>query len=624
MLKHPVIKQLRRLWDLFDQRERWQVFALLGLMLIGTVLEALGVGLILPLITALEKPEVLNTVIFWRTDPLPLSIQEQRFWLIVISLGFAGLYLVKNAYLTFSTYIQIKFIVRKQLKFSGKLFNNYLFKPYTFHLQHNTSTLIQRINSEVSVLFTGVLLQLLVFIAEIAVVTALVCLLIASEPFISLVVVTCLAILTLGFYKLLRRKISQAGKIRLEYGQKTTQNLLEGLGAVKEVKVLQREKFFLDDFIRNFQFSLGANLFLLVSNTLPRFYIETLAIISLVLIIVVGLLQDNSISSILPTVSLFAVAAFRLMPSVGRIMGSMNSMIYSIHAVDAIYDDYLETNPGSVLVLENQQLSDPQSQKITVLKEGIQLLDVHYQYPKSEQKSLDGISLKIKQGEMVGFVGSSGAGKTTVIDIILGLLEPTQGDVKVDGQSIYQNPGAWQRQIGYIPQAMFLSDDTLRNNVAFGLAEDMIDETALRSAVKAAQLESFVAELPQGLHTMVGERGVRLSGGQRQRIGIARALYHNPSVLVMDEATAALDNQTEAGVMEAVQALSGEKTILIIAHRLSTVMNCDRLYLLEKGRVVATGTYNELLENSVQFQAMARSYGQSEKLAGESSSDSLN
>lgn len=619
MLKHPLIKQLRRLWDLFDLRERWQVVGLLCLMLVGTFLEALGVGLILPLITALEKPEVLNNVIFWRAESIPLSLQEQRFWLIVISAGFGGLYLVKNVYLTFSSYIQIKFLIRKQLKFSTRLFNNYLFKPYTFHLQHNTSTLIQRINAEVSVLFTGVLFHLLVFVAEVAVVTAIVGLLIANEPLISLVVVACLSVLTLGFYKLLRRRISHAGKVRLEYGQKITQNLLEGLGAVKEVKVLQREKFFLDDFVHNFQISQASSMFLLVANVLPRFYIETLAIISLVLIIVVGLLQDNAISSILPTVSLFAVAAFRLMPSVGRLMGSMNSVIYSIHAVDAIYDDYLETTYAATLDVGQNSSAAESTPSMQGLRQEIQLLDVDYQYPKSDNKSLNGISLKIKQGEMVGFVGASGAGKTTVIDVILGLLKPDQGDVQVDGQSIYENLGDWQRQIGYIPQAMFLSDDTLRNNIAFGLSADVIDETALKTAVRAAQLEDFAAELPQGLDTMVGERGVRLSGGQRQRIGIARALYHNPSVLVMDEATAALDNQTEAGVMEAVQAFSGEKTILIIAHRLSTVMNCDRLYLLEKGRVIATGTYGELLETSPQFRAMARSYGQGEPGSAEGS-----
>ncbi|MDG2992209.1 ABC transporter ATP-binding protein/permease [Candidatus Synechococcus calcipolaris G9] len=612
MLKYPLIKQLRRLWDLFDQRERWQVVGILCLMLMGTFLEALGIGLILPLITALEKPEVLNNVIFWRTESIPLSPQEQRFWLIVISSGFGALYLVKNVYLTFSSYIQIKFLIRKQLKFSTRLFNNYLFKPYTFHLQHNTSTLIQRIGGEVSILFTGVLFHLLVFVAEVAVVSAIVGLLIANEPLISLIVVACLSVLTLVFYKLLRRKISQAGKIRLEYGQKITQNLLEGLGAVKEVKVLQRENFFLDDYIHNFQISQSSNLFLLVANVLPRFYIETLAIVSLVLIIVVGLLQDNNISSILPTVSLFAVAAFRLMPSVGRIMGSMNSVIYSIHAVDAIYDDYLESTHTLPLANQNQESESP-NYRGQLLGDRIELLDVHYQYPQSDKKSLDGVSLKIHQGEMVGFVGSSGAGKTTVIDVILGLLRPSQGDVQVDGQSIYENLGGWQRQIGYIPQAMFLSDDTLRNNIAFGLSADLIDETALMTAVRAAQLEDFVAELPQGLDTMVGERGVRLSGGQRQRIGIARAIYHNPSVLVMDEATAALDNQTEAGVMEAVQAFSGEKTILIIAHRLSTVMNCDRLYLLDKGQIIAQGTYRELLETSPQFQAMARSYGQAEQ-----------
>ncbi|MFN3680302.1 ABC transporter ATP-binding protein, partial [Thermosynechococcus sp.] len=222
--------------------------------------------------------------------------------------------------------------------------------------------------------------------------------------------------------------------------------------------------------------------------------------------------------------------------------------------------------------------------------------------------ALCGVSLTIKQGEMVGLVGASGAGKTTLVDLILGLLEPCQGDIRVDGESIYTNLAKWQRQIGYIPQTIYLSDDTLRRNIAFGLPEAQIDEVALWRAVEAAQLAEFVAGLPAGLNTVVGERGVRLSGGQRQRVGIARALYHNPSVLIMDEATAALDNQTEAGVMDAIQALSGEKTIIMIAHRLSTVMECDRLYFMAHGQVVAVGSYQELLQTSPDFRAMAQGY----------------
>ncbi|MFN4194267.1 MAG: ABC transporter ATP-binding protein, partial [Thermosynechococcus sp.] len=404
------------------------------------------------------------------------------------------------------------------------------------------------------------------------------------------------------FFRFFRNRLKQAGLQRVQYAQKVVQSINEALGGIKETKILGREQVFLDTYSENLLRDKRASLFQQIASQLPRSYFETIGVILLILILIFSLLQRGTTAQILPLVSLFAAAAFRLLPSANRLMANLGNIIFATASVDVLYHDLLEAR-----TLESRQLPAVVGEN-DIFRDRLELIDVHYTYPNAPRPALCGVSLTIKQGEMVGLVGASGAGKTTLVDLILGLLEPCQGDIQVDGESIYTNLAKWQRQIGYIPQTIYLSDDTLRRNIAFGLPEAQIDEAALWRAVEAAQLAEFVAGLPAGLNTVVGERGVRLSGGQRQRVGIARALYHNPSVLIMDEATAALDNQTEAGVMDAIQALSGEKTIIMIAHRLSTVMECDRLYFMADGQVVAAGSYQELLQTSPDFRAMAQGY----------------
>jgi len=602
MLRHPALRSLGKTWRLLDRGDRAQLVGIGFLMLLGSLWEAIGVGLVLPFMAIIEKPERLNNLLFWRQSSLPLSDREEYEWLLILSIGFAVLYILKNLFIAGSNYIQFKFLNEKQRKFSVLLLRSYLFKPYTFHLQNNTAKLIQNAKSEINNVFNLYLLPLLIISSELLIILSIFTVIILTNPFISVIVITSLAILSYLFFKVFRRKLREIGSKRVYYEQKVVQSINQGLGGIKEVKILGREQVFLDAYEENLIEDRKANFFLSFINQLPRSYFETLAVTAIVLIIILTLVQRGSIAQVLPLISLFAAAAFRLLPSATRLMNSLNSAIFYSAAVDVVYDDILEARRFTAPVLtQKETVSQPFGDRL-------ELIDIHYTYPNSHRPALDGVSLTIKQGEMVGFVGSSGAGKTTIVDVILGLLEPSQGDICVDGVSIYTNLRHWQQQIGYIPQTIYLSDDTLRRNIAFGLADEAIDEAALLAAVKAAQLSSFVAGLPQGLDTVVGERGVRLSGGQRQRIGIARALYHNPSVLIMDEATAALDNQTEAGVMDAIQALSGEKTIIMIAHRLSTVMNCDRLYFMANGKVAAMGTYTELLEHCPEFRAMAKGY----------------
>jgi len=361
--------------------------------------------------------------------------------------------------------------------------------------------------------------------------------------------------------------------------------LQQGLGGAKDVKLLGRENDFLKQYsIHNRESSKVGRL----NNTiqqLPRIWLELLAVCGLVALVLVMLAQGGALETIIPKLGLFAVVTFRLMPSVSRLLNVMQSLKYCLPVIDILGKDLSLFTPENI----------EKEVKISSFQNALELQHITYTYPEVALPSLKDISLSIKHGESVGFIGTSGAGKSTLVDILLGLLPPDQGVVMVDGKDIRENLRGWQNQIGYVPQSIYLTDDTLLRNIAFGLSTEQIDNESVSKAIRAAHLADFIQSLPEGLNTVVGERGIRLSGGQRQRIGIARALYHDPSVLVLDEATSALDTATEKGVMDAVRELQGSKTIIIVAHRLSTIEHCDRLYRLENGQITSQGTPDKIL-----------------------------
>jgi ATP-binding cassette subfamily C protein len=597
------MKQLfSRLIYILEQGKIFQISGILLLMLSGGVIETLGIGIIMPFVSLLNNPTQLyksseNLKFLYQFIPENTSTQLLLIWMCI---GLILIYIIKNILLSLITFWQYKFICKNQISLSNRLFKAYLYAPYTFHLQRNTADIVSNIISEVGQVFSGVLMPTLTLLTELIVVTFIFLLLVYIEPFSSILALLILSTSIVSFNLLMREKTNQLGLIRQRHFAQIVKMVNQSLGGIKETKVLGRENLFLQNFSYNLSKSSHADMFASYTRQTPSLFIETIILISVILIVLLTIVQDKSSQSVFPLLSLFAIAAMRIMPSAKRISSTLPLITYYKHSVDVIYNEIknLEETPIVKSIEVKQQAS--------LFQNTIELRDISYQYPNAKVEALQNICLTIKKGTSTAFVGSSGAGKTTIVDVLLGLLTPSKGEVLVDRQDIQANLMSWQHQIGYIPQKIYLSDESIKQNVAFGLPESDINNHQVWAALEAAQLDEFIKSLPDELDTMVGERGVRLSGGQQQRIGIARALYHNPSVLVMDEATAALDNTTEQEFIKALDQLTGEKTLVIIAHRLTTIKKCDHIYLLESGKVIAAGTYSELLKSSKIFREMAQ------------------
>jgi ABC-type multidrug transport system fused ATPase/permease subunit len=574
-----------KLWRLLTPAERRGAMVQLGLMLIGTLLETAGIGLMIPVIALMMLPDigarypVLEPVLAWLGHP------SQQTLIIGAMLGLAALYLVKNLFLAFLAWRATRFVFGVQAQLSERLFAAYLAQPYTFHLQHNSAQLIHNVSAEVGVLTHSVLAPALLLVTEALTLLAIGGLTLMVEPMAVALVALLLGGASLGFHRITRAHLSRWGQLRSYHERQKMQHLLQGLGGIKEVTLAGRERDFLAQFHLHNVRGVRTQQALGTLQQLPRLWLELLVVTGLATVVLTMIAGGQAIVEIAPTVGFLAAAAYRLMPSVNRMLGAISALRFHRSTIDTLV--------GEVSLVAQR----PKAASLTVpltFVDGLRVTDVSYTYPGAPAPALHRVSIDIGKGESVGLIGPSGAGKSTLVDVLLGLLPATSGQVLVDGVDIQGNLSGWQDHIGYVPQSIYLTDDTLRRNVAFGLPDDEIDEVSVRRAITAAQLDEFVASVPDGLETFVGERGVRVSGGQRQRIGIARALYQDPPVLVLDEATSALDVEVERGVMDAVTALRGSKTLVIVAHRLTTVAHCDRLFRLEHGRIVAVGTPAEL------------------------------
>ena len=555
----------------------------------GMILETLGTGLVMPVLELITSGDAAAT--FPQLQPLlKVSGYPSQAQIVITSMSIlVVVFAVKVGFIAYLASRQARFAFGLQAQLSERLFSGYLHQPWTFHLRRNSAQLIRNATTEVG-LFTNLVISIQLVLTEGLVAFGIATLLIVVEPVGAFAVIFCLTIAALTFYRLTRGRLLRWGKARQHHEGFRIQHLQQGLGGAKDAKILGREAEFLKQYhLHNFESS-EAQRRLATVQQLPRLWLELLAVVGLASLVFIMIANGRPLDKLLPTVGLFVVAAFRLMPSVSRVMTSAQVVRYN-HPVVKMLCDEIGTLSAGVVVPTMTSPGRFQSE--------IQLDCVSFRYENAENEALRDISLRIPFGESVGIIGGSGAGKSTLVDIILGLLTPSNGSVLVDGRDIRTQMRGWQDQIGYVPQSIFLTDDTLRRNVAFGLPEESIDNKAVERAIQAAQLEQFVASLPEALDTVVGERGIRLSGGQRQRIGIARALYHNPTVLVLDEATSSLDTLSERGVMNAVNALRGEKTILIVAHRLSTVANCDRLFRFEQGSLAATGSFDLVVGDQV-------------------------
>lgn len=599
-----MIDVLHKLRALLSAREQRGAVALLAMMLVGAVMEMAGVAAIPAFIALLSDPAKVQRFPAVRVILAGLHFNSDRTLVLAAAATLLTIFVLKNSYASALLLAQTRYVTRRQMSIATRLVSAYLNAPYTFHLQRNSAELQRNANNEAMDVVGGVLLPGLTLVMESLTATAILALLLFAEPFISLVALLLLGGATALFISVVRKRLHHYGQLAQFYRLKMIQTINEALGSTKVTMVLGRQRHFLHTYRAYVDRFTDASRFRMVMAELPRLYLETIAMFGMLGVAALLVAQQRAIESIIPTLSLLAVAIVRMIPSFNRITAGLTAIRYGRFALDVVHQDLFELASSNQV---GSKVSEATEEPLT-FEEFIRLADVHFTYPGAGAPSLRGISLSIRRGDAVGFVGPTGSGKTTLIDVVLGLLRPAQGRVLVDGTDIAGREESWQRRIGYVPQDVYLVDDSIRRNIAFGIPDDAIDDSAVRRAIEAAQLMSFVASLPQMAETLVGEQGVRLSGGQRQRIGIARALYHDPDVLVLDEATSSLDNETERYVMEAIEHLRGKRTMLIVAHRMTTVRSCDELFVLRAGRVVASGNYDELIAVSSDFRRLAATH----------------
>ena len=596
---------LRKLNYIFSGKQKLQSVLLCIGLFIGALFELAGVSLITGLVSIITNPGAIHNNAILKKLYDGFHMQSDRQFYAFATLSLILVYLVKNAYLLWLNYIQYTFIYDNQLLISGRLIDCYLKKPYTYHLDKNSAEMVRNVMLDSERLFQ-MLLSVFSLLSEFLICVLLCIYLLVVDWFITVFVVAILAIFT-GLYMLIfKNRAKEYGKINQIYDGKMHQSINQALGAVKDIKILHREKYFVNAFTSYGKEKMRAVRNNNVLGNVPKYTIETACIGAILSVLLIKLYQGADINSMITQLTAFAVAAFKLLPSVSKINNYANLIIFLKPSVDLIYRDIKDTEdmqdfeladeaepdafePVKGSVRETKALKDNVTDQTEGIKEerpkAIVIDNVSYRYPGSDPLVLNQVSFEIPIGAAIGIVGPSGAGKSTIADIILGILTPVSGEVRYGTMNVHKHPLKWSKKLAYIPQAIYLSDETIRNNVAFGIEDELIDEEKVWEALREAQLYDFVKGLKEGLDTVVGERGVRLSGGQRQRIGIARALYDDPEILVLDEATSALDNETEAAVMEAIDSLMGRKTLIIIAHRLTTIENCQIVFKVEDGKV---------------------------------------
>lgn len=576
---------------------------MVSLVILGALVETAGVALLPGLFLLLTSPDrVLSRVAAWTHLP---SISTYRSDLITLyfSVGLGIFFLFKNILLTWILRREGIYMARLQVKIGSLLMNRYLHRPYVWYLHRNTADLQRNLGFEVGNVFERVFFHCFGIVSEVCVTLFIASLLFTVDFLSSLLAVAIISVTAWAYIAIIRQAMFRLSEKQGRARGQLIKAINQAFGGIKELTILGREKYFEDEFEADLNKMLHAGETARVLSSATKYLIEAVAMIGLSLLVAVIYWKEGSLHSAALTLALFGVAAVRLMPAINRLAMSIGSLHYGRSSLNLVARDVLELKN-----LEPEKIAADSSlvSSFRVSRE-IELKHVSYRYPNAATDAITDVNLVIAMGTSVGFVGVSGAGKTTLVDVILGLLEPTEGMVLADGKNIHEFLSGWQRQLGYIPQSIYLGDETVRKNVALGIPDDQIDDEKVWMALEKAKLADVVKALPGRLDCYVGERGIRLSGGQRQRIGIARALYPEPGILILDEATAALDNQTEREIVEVLESLAGTKTMITIAHRLTTIERCDKVFLLKEGRLVADGTYQSLIKESREFARIAQS-----------------
>lgn len=596
------MKTIKKLLSLLTNHERMRGALLLCMIVMMAFLEVLGIASILPFMAVLANPDLIETNRFLRAAYIYLTFTDYQNFLFALGVSVFILLVFSLGFKALTNYAQLRFTLMREYSISKRLVERYLHQPYSWFLSRHSADLGKNILSEVGTVINLGFIPMMNLIANSAVATVLLILLILIDPKLALIMGLTLATAYAIIFNVTRRFLSRVGLERIKANQGRFTAVSEAFGAFKEIKVSGLEQTYVQRFSDPAEIYASHQATAMIINQLPRIALEAIAFGGMLLVVLTLMAQSNGFASAIPIIGLYAFAGYRLMPALQHIYGAVTQLRFTGPALDALHADLMSLQPTH----QNQsEISIKFNQSITLNR-------VNYCYPNSLQPVLKNLSLCIPARHKVALVGATGSGKTTMVDLILGLLEPQAGTLEVDGQAIVDSKDikAWQRNIGYVPQQIYLTDDTVAANIAFGLNSQDIDLSAVERAAKVANLHEFVSnELPQQYQTTVGERGVRLSGGQRQRIGIARALYHNPQVLIMDEATSALDNLTEEAVMEAVHNLGSEITIILVAHRFSSVKACDTIFFLEKGELKAQGAFDELIQINQSFRSMALGLG---------------
>ena len=559
-------------------------------MFFGLFFEMLGLGVLIPALSLMIKPNisteypVLKPIIIYLGNPQPKILILLGMLLLTI------VYVIKTIFLIFLSYTQAKFTTNLFSDLSIRLYNGYINLPYSFHINNNSTILISNIQSELNQ-FNSVTNAFINVAIELSAIIGISILLFIIEPIGSIIIAFFFIISVYIFSILTKSRLQKWGLDRIEVEKNISKSLYEGFGGIKMIKVMGRVDYISNIF--NVNNKLRANISKKISllSQIPRLYLELLMVFGLTGYISLNIFLNKPLDLILPTLGVFVVAAFRLLPSINRIMAAFQTLRFAKPVIELIYSEFFRIN-------DNLKFNKIKTSSISFANK-IEVKNLSFSY--SENKSdliLNEISLTINKGETIGLIGESGSGKSTLVDIMLGLLKPLNGLILVDNVNIHDNLKSWQGLFGYVPQFIYLIDDSIKKNIAFGIEENEIDEEKLNNAILMSQLDNFISNLPNKLNTNVGELGVQLSGGQRQRIGIARALYNNPDVLVFDEATSSLDLDTENEISNCIALLRKQKTIIIVAHRYSTIRNADVIYKINKGMIVSSGDPQTMLKNS--------------------------